>query len=168
MSEFTLDADLSEVNNLVAKMLNRRKLDPLLQDIGRIVKADTKLNFRSQKDPDGKPWKPIQRDGQILSDSRRLRNSINYRVEGSSVRVGTNVEYARIHQFGFFGLEQVGAHTRLIKQAFGKKLKFPVYQTVGPHQRYMRIPARPFLGIGKRAQRKIENAIEAWAAELPE
>ena len=32
--------------------------------------------------------------------------------DGYQIRIGTNVEYARKHEFGFVGKEQVGAHTR--------------------------------------------------------
>jgi len=156
-----------KVNRLVSKLLDQRKTRPLMQDVGRIMKADTALNFRGQRSPEGAPWKPIQRRGQILSDTRRLRNSINYRTIGDdTVAIGTNVDYARVHQEGFEGKISVPGHTRRITQAFGKKLKFPVFQTVGPHQRFMRLDARPYLGVGPRAEKKIDRAVESWADKL--
>jgi phage gpG-like protein len=50
----------------------------------------------------------------------RLRNSITHRVENRAGRImgtaGTNVVYAPRHEFGSRGLEQVSAHTRVIRQ----------------------------------------------------
>lgn len=36
----------------------------------------------------------------ILVRSGRLRNSINYKITGGTLQVGTNVKYAAIHHFG--------------------------------------------------------------------
>lgn len=50
----------------------------------------------------------------------RLRNSITHRVENQNGRIlaaaGTNVIYAPRHEFGFRGMENVRAHTRVVKQ----------------------------------------------------
>ena len=155
-----MELDASDVNQIVNKLLADRKSLPLMNDLGRIMVADASKNFRGQKSPDGVPWKPIERKGQILRDTSRLRNSITYRVDGiNKVRIGTNVKYGKAHQYGFKGNQAVPGHTRLITQAFGKKLKYPVYQTVGPHTRFMQLPARPFLGFGPRATKKIDKAI---------
>lgn len=40
----------------------------------------------------------------ILQDTGRLKNSMVYKVEGDSVKIGTNVEYAAVHQFGHKGI----------------------------------------------------------------
>lgn len=49
----------------------------------------------------------------------RLRNSIATRVvdDGREItgRIGSNVRYARFHEFGFRGLQNVSAHTRVLK-----------------------------------------------------
>lgn len=79
--------------------------------------------------------------GQVLKvQTGRLRRSINQRVEtegGSPVGyVGTNVEYARVHELGFKGRVAVKAHTRSIK---GKRVP------IRAHSRNMDIPKRPFL-----------------------
>jgi len=84
--------------------------------------------------------------GQVLNvRTGRLRNSINQRVtetqSGVFGSVGTNVEYARVHEMG--GTVTVKAHTRLIKQAFGKPLRYPVWQTVKAHT--VKYPERSFL-----------------------
>lgn len=75
--------------------------------------------------------------GQVLHvRTGTLRRSINYIVHTSGTKtvgvVGTNVKYARVHEFGWSG-------NRLIKKVFGRQLKFPVWQTVA-------YPKRSFLG----------------------
>lgn len=87
--------------------------------------------------------------GQVLKTrSGRLRRSINYRM-GSSPEpeafVGTNVSYARAHEFGVSMDEQVRAHMRAVKQAFGKPLGQPVLVNVRAHQRRESLPERSFL-----------------------
>jgi phage virion morphogenesis protein len=55
-----------------------------------------------------KPWAPstVKRFGKkaagrkILIGSGRLKNSITYQVQGNTVRIGSNLVYAAIHQMG--------------------------------------------------------------------
>lgn len=130
--DFSVEVDAKALNALVEKLLDRRKTKPLMADLGRIMVADTMLNFRGQKSPQNESWKPIERVGQILRDTGILRNSITYRVNGvDEVRIGTNVEYARVHQYG-----------------------------------YKYIAARPFLGFGPRATKKIDKAFTNWVDTL--
>jgi len=87
--------------------------------------------------------------GQVLKTrSGRLRRSINYRMGTGSdpeAFVGTNVSYARAHEFGVSMDEQVRAHMRAVKQAFGKPLSKPVRVNVRAHQRHESLPERSFL-----------------------
>lgn len=75
--------------------------------------------------------------GQVLNvRSGRLRRSINYRIEesdtGIDAKVGTNVEYGRVHELGFKGAVRVKEHMRK-----GKRVR--------AHLRNVNMPARPFL-----------------------
>lgn len=88
--------------------------------------------------------------GQVLNvRTGRLRRSITQRVEQTEEAVtgvvGTNVDYARRHEFGFTGTENVKEHMRLVKQAFGLPLKHPVWSTVGAHTREANYPPHSFL-----------------------
>jgi len=38
--------------------------------------------------------------GKTLQDTGRLRNSLTYKIEGNKIKIGSNVCYAKIHQFG--------------------------------------------------------------------
>lgn len=74
----------------------------LLSEIGEYVVTETLLNFDGEHEPDGTPWIPSKRDGKTLTDRGHLRDSITQIVAGSgdSVAIGSNMEYAAIHQFG--------------------------------------------------------------------
>lgn len=62
------------------------------------------------------------RPGKIQSITGRLRQGVNTSVEVSGDRIvgriGNNVKYAARHEFGFHGIEQVKAHTRVVDQTF--------------------------------------------------
>ena len=74
---------------------------PALNAVGRVLKTRVQQGFVSGTDPYGHAWLPLKRrKGSPLRDTGRLMNSIDYRVEASSVFVGTNVVYAAVHQFG--------------------------------------------------------------------
>lgn len=84
--------------------------------------------------------------GQVLNArTGRGRRSINQRVVKSngevSGYVGTNVKYMEMHEEG--GVKNVKAHLRLVKQAFGKALKTPVWANVSAHE--MKVSQRSFL-----------------------
>lgn len=88
--------------------------------------------------------------GQALNvKTGRLRRSINQRVETTATSaygiVGTNVAYARRHEMGFTGTEQVRAHLRMMKQAFGRMVKNPREIMVSQHPRNVKYPAHSFL-----------------------
>ena len=89
--------------------------------------------------------------GQVLNVvSGRLRRSIYSKVEQTdtsvigSVSSSGDVKYAAIHEFGFDGQETVRAHTREIKQAFGKAIS-PKTVEVREFTRHMVMPERSFM-----------------------
>ncbi|MFW5920922.1 MAG: phage virion morphogenesis protein [Polyangiales bacterium] len=77
-----------------------RRLGPVLRSIGRDWLSRVQLLFRSQHSPYGQPWAETLRGGQILSQSRRLRDSIDYIADDEELALGTNVRYAGVHQYG--------------------------------------------------------------------
>lgn len=99
-------------------------------------------------------------NGQVLNvRSGTLRRSIDQAVyqDGSQIRgvVGTNVEYARVHEYGFNGTVTVKEHLRLVKKAFGKDLKTPKEVMVRTHAARVNLPERSFL---RSALRDLEPA----------
>jgi phage virion morphogenesis protein len=153
---------------LMLQALERRMQDmtPLMREIGEIVRDSVMRNFREGRAPDGTPWKPslraIVQRGQTLVDTARLRNSITVSPARDHVAVGTNVEYAAVHQFGArkgsFGevSAKVRAHTRRTRTGGQAQVR--------AHTRKMRlpwgdIPARPFLGVRPGDWSEIREAI---------
>lgn len=86
--------------------------------------------------------------GQVLKvRTGNLRRSISYRIneqDGSVTGiVGTNVEYAPIHEYGFRGTVNVREHIRNMTQAFGIPVA-PIAVLVRAHARQVNMPARSF------------------------
>lgn len=89
-------------------------------------------------------------NGQVLKvRTGRLRGSINAKFENGSgvfkASVGTNLKYARIHEYGFQGAVAVKAHQRMMKVAWGKPVKAPHKIDVRAHVINMKMKARPFM-----------------------
>ena len=118
-------------------------------------------NFREEGRP--KKWKGLspmtiglRRKGKkggrpkILQDTGRLKGSIAAKIHKDHAVVGTNVKYARLHQFGGTTKAKtlkIKQHRRKITQAFGRAIT-PKRITVRAHDMRIgpkKIPARPFL-----------------------
>ncbi|WP_270803889.1 MULTISPECIES: phage virion morphogenesis protein [unclassified Aeromonas] len=150
----------------------------LLESIGAVVESQTRRRISDGKTaPDGTPWAPWSDayaktrygDQSLLQGSGDLYDSIEFQVQRNSVRVGSPLAYAGVHQDGFSGSVQVPAHVRRISQAFGKALKFPVYQSVGSFTRMMEIPQREFLGLSSDNQNELLAVIgDFWQDVMKE
>lgn len=119
---------------------------------GLILETNTIDRFDRETDPAGKKWEKSERakaeGGKTLTDTARLKGSIAYEANATSIRVGTNVVYARVHQEGFSGTQKVGTHKRTMSQVFGLKLQSPIEVVVPAFERDMKMPVRAFLGFG--------------------
>ncbi len=154
--------DDAEIRAALQRLQRRTgDLSPALKAIGEHLLRATEEHFRTESDPDGRPWKPLQvrsyhlgyrKRGKrthtkrgaltaafqrylarrkILTDTHELRGSIRYQVGATSLRIGTNKPYGAIHQLGG-------------KAGRGRKVQ---------------IPARPYLGIGAADKREIMDII---------
>ena len=93
---------------------NLLNLQPLWQLVGMYVQKQTiKERFDKEQAPDGTKWKPLSparikqrlkrhKSGnmKILQDTGELRRSVQYEAGQTYVRIGSNLIYARTHQFG--------------------------------------------------------------------
>ncbi len=86
-------------------------------------------------------------------DTRRLRNSITKKVYFDHVEVGTNVRYAAIHQYG-----------GTIKPRRKKWLRFKSGGRWAMKKK-VKIPARPFIGIGEDDVTDIKEICEKMIEE---
>lgn len=133
------------LDTLQAKLASQKKA--LMEACAEALVSGTLKRFQDEQDPQGKPWAPVARPGKALTDTARLRNSIDYAIAGDTILVGSNVVYALIHQMG-----------GTIVPKKGKYLKFKVGgKWVNAKQ--VTIKARPYLGVSKEDWEEIEATI---------
>lgn len=102
---------LSRIGKLTT---DTRRVEAPLKAAGAYMLGSIEKNFREQGRP--QKWQGLaastlskRRRGrgrggpQILIDTARLKNSINFRVVTKGVEIGTNVKYAARQHFGFPG-----------------------------------------------------------------
>jgi len=84
-------------------------LSPALRDIGERLLISHDERFRAQVDPEGNPWQALtdkykarkkRNPNKILIRAVKLKNSLDYQLEGESLRFGTPLVYGATHQFG--------------------------------------------------------------------
>ncbi len=172
-----LDDIVKKLTNLQKAMENQDKIKDVIATEMRLA---TERAFDKKADPNtGEKWKPWSQpyreylkligkaDGSLLKrkGSLRLFDSIMYGgtwIDDEGAHIGSNVEYAAIHQFG--GIikgrrhkvreHKVRAHQRTVKGILQKVRE----HTRREHERaglIRTIPARPYLGLDERARKKI-------------
>lgn len=108
--------------------------------------------------------------GQVLKNrTGRLRRSVNYRMTTETdtrieATVGTNVEYARAHEYG--GTVTIKEHLRMQTQAWGRPMVTPRKVTVKQHE--AKFAERSFLRSALRElaptiRQEIARAVEEGA-----
>ena len=175
MNGITLTINDTEVRRLLAELQERSgHLRPALNVAATMMQQAVRANFAQGGRPQ---WLPLKgRQGQPLRDTGRLMNSLTREATQTEARVGTNVVYAAVHHFGAakgsFGtfLHQVKPHQRIINQAFGRRLRFPVATSVGSHIRRAKlpwgdIPARPFMMLEDTDVTDIRDMLARWIME---
>lgn len=127
---------------------------PVMAAIGTELVASTHMRFVSQKDPDGNAWMALnrsyaatKRNSRILTESGRLRDSINAQAGQDEVRVGTNVIYARVHQEG-----------ATIRPKDASALVFFIGGDL-VKAKSVTLPPRPFLGISAQDEASIAEIV---------
>lgn len=137
---------------LAALVAAGEDLAPFMDALGLDMAENAIDRFTRESDPQGRKWTPSARaetdGGKTLTDSTRLKSSITHEADAGQIAVGTNTAYAAVHQFGFSGSVEVGAHKRRMTHAFGRKLRSPIEVAVPQFTRAMNMPLRAFLGFG--------------------
>lgn len=131
---------------------------PIMADVAALGKSTTRLRFRTQTGPDGKPWQPSLRaqitGGRTLTQDRHLLESISSRSGRDWAEWGANRIYAAIHQFG-----------GVIRARNAKALRFALAGGGFATVQSVKIPARPFLGLSTDDVADIVHLIETRLAE---
>lgn len=131
-----------------------RDTTPVMRAIGVGLVASTHMRFVTQTDPEGNAWEALnpiyaqdKRNARILTESGRLRNSINARASSDEVLVGSNLIYAAPHQFG-----------AVIKPVSAPFLRFRMGGNLIKADS-VTLPARPFLGISSDDEAMIAETV---------
>jgi phage virion morphogenesis protein len=141
-----------EAQALLAELARRTgDIRPAMDGIGQILVSNVQQRFIDQRAPDGQPWAPLSPvtlsrrrggGGQILRDTGRLASSISYRVAGGAVELGSNVEYAGMHQYG------------ARKGQYGTRRGHPIP--------WGNVPPRPFFGYNDQDQSDVLELIQRY------
>lgn len=114
-----------------------------------IYRLATKLRLRVETKVNGQVIGV--RTGRLRKSIMATTNEVGDKTIGI---VATAVRYAPIHEYGFHGTENVRAHLRRVKQAFGRPIS-PRDVEVTAHARKVTLPARSFL---RSALRELESS----------
>lgn len=144
-ARFTVEFDQAPIRDALARLAAiGERPERLMGIIGERLVGSTRERFGSNKAPDGTAWQAllpayveIRLPKPILVQSGALRDSIHFETAGRTVRVGSPMIYAAVHQFG-----------AVIRAKNARSLDFllgasPFLVRV----KSVRIPARPYLGI---------------------
>ena len=146
MTGVNVSIDDAQVVNALNQLLQRSTdLSPALRDIGEMLDKSHDERFDSEVSAEGDPWPSLTQNtvmrkkrnsGRVLTEYGRLRESLHYDVSANTLRFGTNVVYAAVHQFG------------------ADKHSFKGGQTP-----WGNIPARPFLFVSADDQSRMSEIL---------
>lgn len=149
MAGAQVELTLQGIETAMARLgrLASADLDDLAFDVGALLEASTRERIATEKtSPDGAAWAPWsdrhagtrKASHSLLVQDNHLLTSLQNYTEAWTVRVGTNLVYGAIHQFG-------GEAGR------GRKAK---------------IPARPYLGLSEADREAVEALVLDRIEEL--
>lgn len=164
--------DISEVVRDLERLSDGLSdMTPLFKEIAVLEQGETLMRFRSQKDPDGKPWSDpitIRRDGGGSRDGRFTReNAWNYVLKSNFHAVPPGWHWFDRSR-GDKVLQDTGTLRNSIGIAYGSD-----YAIVGSnleyaekHQKGIGVKKRAFLGINDRSLENIEEALASYVEGL--
>lgn len=180
-THFTITVDNAQVSARLERLATSGTQD-LMPQIGEYLQRSTEKRFKTQTAPDGTPWRALQPNyakrkkyhkDKILTLRGYLRRSIRYQVtDPSTVEVGTNVEYAAIHQLGGSITQNAQSRLQRYRSVAGRVLFAANKHKRGVTQRWVtrgayqvNIEARPFLGLSTDDEAGIRSIILDWLSE---
>lgn len=160
--------DDREVRHLLGSLLvSLGDMRRPMATIGEIVVESVQRNFEEQRAPDGTPWQPLSpsyarwkaKKGRsskaVLILNRVLMGSIHRQANTDHVKIGTNVVYAAIHQFGGRIVNRSANRTGTRRPIKSGRDVFAVRRgSIGTV-----MPARPFLGVRREDWEEISDVL---------
>ena len=174
MSTFTVQVDQEDQEHIrrAFSLLERagQDLKPVMADLGAVLVQGVDERFQKEVDPDGHPWAKLAdstieqkrlkgRILKILQSTGILRGTINYKVDGTTLAVGSPMEYAEHHQFGKPGPWIIRPKDK--KALFWPGAPHPFGSVTHPG-----LKARPFLGISANDRSGIDRALKSWIKRI--
>ena len=115
--ESKVTIDDKAVRKMIQDHYNRTmNLKPVMRVISQDMQTQKDMNFKKETDPDNKPWAKLSIDStlkgalsgldtvrkgdKVLQDTGRLKASFTTRSTTKSAQIGTNLKYAKTHQYG--------------------------------------------------------------------
>lgn len=141
-----ITSELEGLDPIVARLnglADPRRTAEGLANIGGLVQDQSKARFTTRQSPEGEAWAAwspayaeTKKKGQtLLFASGAFNDSMAWDLNDEELRVGSNLVYAALHQFG--GTDDMAP---------------------GPAA----VPARPVLGVSADNLVEIEDAMGAW------
>lgn len=179
MADLEITIQVDDIDRALAEITRRlTNTAPAMRRIKGVMLDAVEQNFEEQGRPKWVDLSPATKaaraskgkwPGKILQVSGRLASSIVGESGNGFATVGTNLEYAPIHQFG--GTITQYAQTRFVnfnidskgRSRFAKRKNANFAQAVTFRQRTINIPARPFLAF---ADDDLEEMLFVFADEL--
>ncbi|PZR89643.1 MAG: phage virion morphogenesis protein [Stutzerimonas stutzeri] len=153
----------------------------ILDPFGGYLVTSTQRRFERETAPDGSPWQRLsprtaarrirgRRRGfeNILRVTRRLEQSIVYKISGNELHVGSNVEYAAAHQLGAeievaerqqTIFQHYDAKTDTFDQRFRKPSRSNFARDVTISAHTISVPARAYLGLDDADRLEFGNIV---------
>jgi phage virion morphogenesis protein len=113
MGGFTVTVAATSVQDRLARLeAATGDLQPVFDDLGRMLRLRIQRQFEQESAPGGGKWTPLRPStiarratrgrwpGPMLRQTGDLYRSITYRATSKDLVLGTNWPYAAIHQFG--------------------------------------------------------------------
>jgi phage virion morphogenesis protein len=105
--EIRIELDASDIEAFKERLRSQSFKIKMLESLGETMRGQTVKRFVTKTGPDGKGWAPWaastarrRKGGSLMVDTGRLRNSFSFKVTSPRLTLGSNVNYARYHQFG--------------------------------------------------------------------
>ncbi|SEH22534.1 phage virion morphogenesis protein [Rhizobium sp. NFR12] len=153
----------------------------LTAEMAAYLLSSTQRRFERQVGPDGTKWAPLARRttlakirgrrrgaSNILRVTTRLYSSLVAASDDHSAEVGSNVEYAGIHQFGG-EIQQYARSQRASFKKIRKRYRFVQRGTKGATEKNITIgehtvkmPARPYLGFNEQDRAELIAIGQDW------
>jgi phage gpG-like protein len=155
--KLTLDKGTLPQGILAIRRLSELDEEALMTDIAGLGESQTRRRIeQGGPAPDGSPWKPNIRGGDILRETgRNLLDSVASNSSGRVAEWGASWEFAHVHQDG-----------AVIVPKNAKALTFSLPGNRFASVAKVTIPPRPFVGISSDDAREIEDLVTDYLGAL--